>query len=335
MTKRHDIPTTMRAVIADPPGGPTALQVAMRPVPKPAAGEVLIRIASAGVNGADLSQREGKYNIPPGTPDVLGLEAAGEVVALGDGVTAWNIGDQVCALLIGGGYADYCTVPAVQCLPVPKGLTVEQAGALPEVAMTVWSNVFEIGGLKAGERLLVHGGASGIGTMAIQLAHHLGASVIATAGSDDKGRACVGLGADRAINYKTQDFVQEARQWSDGEGVDVILDMVGGDYIQRGLECLAPGGRLVMLALKAGRKVEIDAGLIQGHNLSLTGSRLRPRPIPEKARLVAAVRKAVWPLIERGDVKPVIDSTFALDKVADAHRRMESGQHVGKVLLMP
>ncbi|MBI1204754.1 MAG: zinc-binding dehydrogenase [Rhodopseudomonas sp.] len=324
----------MRAVIVDPPGGPDALQVVMRPVPKPAAGEVLIKVASAGINGADLSQREGKYNIPPGTPDILGLEVAGEIVALGDGVTGWNIGDPVCALLIGGGYADYCAAPAVQCLPVPKGLTIEQAGALPEVAMTVWSNVFEIGGLKAGERLLVHGGSSGIGTMAIQLARHLGARVIATAGSADKAKACVALGAERAINYKTEDFVEAARQWSGGAGVDVILDMVGGDYIQRGLECLAPGGRLVMLALKQGRKVEIDAGLIQGLNLSLTGSRLRPRPVAEKGRLVAAVRKAVWPLIERGDVRPVIDSTFPLDQVADGHRRMESGAHIGKVLLI-
>jgi putative PIG3 family NAD(P)H quinone oxidoreductase len=335
MTKSSTIPPSMRAVIADPPGGPNALRVVDRPVPAPGAGEVLIKIASAGVNGADLSQREGKYNIPPGTPDILGLEASGEVVAVGDGVSEWRMGDQVCALLIGGGYADYCTAPAVQCLPVPAGITVEQAGALPEVAMTVWSNVFEIGALKADERLLVHGGSSGIGTFAIQLARRLGARVIATAGSDDKGRACVALGADQAINYKTQDFVQAAQQWSDGNGVDVILDMVGGDYIRRGLECLAPGGRLVMLALKQGRKVEIDAGLIQGNNLSLTGSRLRPRPIAEKGRLVAAVRKAVWPLIERGDVKPVIDSTFALDKVADAHRRMESGLHIGKVLLVP
>lgn len=335
MSQNQNIPAAMRAVIVDPPGGPDTLQIVTRPVPKPGIGEVLIKIASAGINGADLTQREGKYHLPPGTPDVLGLEAAGEIVALGAGVSEWKVGDRVCALLIGGGYADYCTAPAVQCLPVPAGLTVEQAGALPEVAMTVWSNVFELGALKAGERLLVHGGSSGIGTFAIQLAYRLGARSIVTAGSDDKGRACIALGAEQAINYRTQDFVAAARDWSQGKGVDVILDMVGGGYIQRDLETLAPGGRLVMLAHKQGRKAELDLGIIHQNNLWLTGSRLRPRPIAEKGRLVAAVRKAVWPLIERGDVKPVIDSTFPLAKVADAHRRMESGAHIGKVLLIP
>ncbi len=325
------IPATMLAVVVPTPGGPEALQVVERPVPQPACGEVLIKVGAAGVNGADLSQRRGKYPLPPGTPDILGLECAGTVVAVGDGATEWAVGAQVCALLIGGGYAEYCAVPAVQCLPIPAGVSLVEAAGLPEVAMTVWSNVFEIGRLAPGETILVHGGASGIGTHTIQLAHRLGACVLATAGTDAKCRRCEELGAVKAINYRTQDFVAEARRVG---AVDVILDMVGGDYIQRGLELLAPGGRLVMLALKQGARLELDCGLIQGKNLYLTGSRLRPRPIAEKGRLVSAVRKAVWPLIESGDVKPIVDSTFPLRAAADAHRRMESGEHVGKVILV-
>lgn len=325
------IPATMLAVVAPTPGAPDALQLVERPVPKPGCGEVLIKVAAAGVNGADLSQRRGKYPLPPGTPDILGLECAGTIVAVGDGVTEWKIGADVCALLIGGGYAEYCAVPAVQCLPIPAGVSLIEAASLPEVAMTVWSNVFEIGRLAPGETILVHGGASGIGTHAIQLAHRLGARVLATAGTDAKCRRCEALGAVKAINYKTHDFVAEARRVG---AVDVILDMVGGDYIQRGLELLAPGGRLVMLALKQGARLELDCGLIQGKNLNLTGSRLRPRPVAEKGRLVSAVRKAVWPLIESGDVKSIVDSTFPLRAAADAHRRMESGEHVGKVVLV-
>jgi len=324
------IPATMLAVVVPTPGGPEALQVVERPVPRPRGGEVLIKVAAAGINGADLSQRRGKYPLPPGTPDILGLECAGTIVALGDDVTEWTVGAQVCALLIGGGYAEYCAVPAVQCLPIPAGVSMIEAAGLPEVAMTVWSNVFEIGRLSPGETILVHGGASGIGTHTIQLAHRLGARVLATAGTDAKCRRCEELGAVKAINYKTQDFVTEARRVGT---VEVILDMVGGDYIQRGLELLAPGGRLVMLALKQGAKLELDCGLIQGKNLCLTGSRLRPRPVAEKGRLVAAVRKAVWPLIEGGDVKSIVDSTFPLRAAADAHRRMESGEHIGKVVL--
>ena len=324
------IPDTMLAVVVPNPGGPEALQIATRPVPKPGCGEVLIKVAAAGVNGADLSQRKGKYPLPPGTPDILGLECAGTIVAVGGGVTGWKIGDEVCALLIGGGYAEYCAVPAVQCLPIPAGVGMIEAAGLPEVAMTVWSNVFEIGRLAPGETILVHGGASGIGTHTIQLAKRLGSRVLATAGTDAKCRRCEELGAVKAINYKTQDFVTEARKVG---AVDVILDMVGGDYIQRGLELLAPGGRLVMLALKQGAKLELDCGLIQSKNLYLTGSRLRPRPVAEKGRLVSAVRKAVWPLIASGDVKSIVDSTFPLRAAADAHRRMESGEHVGKVVL--
>jgi putative PIG3 family NAD(P)H quinone oxidoreductase len=300
-------------------------------VPKLACGEVLIKVAAAGVNGADLSQRRGTYLLPPGTPDILGLECAGTIVAVGEGVTDWAIGAQVCALLIGGGYAEYCAVPAVQCLPIPAGVSLIDAAGLPEVAMTVWSNVFEIGRLAPGETILVHGGASGIGTHTIQLAHRLGARVLATAGTDAKCRRCEQLGAVKAFNYKTQDFVAEARRLG---AVDVILDMVGGDYIRRGLELLAPGGRLVMLALKQGARLELDCGLIQSKNLYLTGSRLRPRPVAEKGRLVSAVRKAVWPLIDSGDVKPIVDSTVPLRAAADAHRRMESGEHVGKVMLV-
>ena len=331
MNANPTIPATMLVVVVATPGGPEALQVVERPVPKPACGEVLIKVAAAGVNGADLSQRRGTYPLPPGTPDILGLECAGTIVAVGEGVTDWAIGAQVCALLIGGGYAEYCAVPAVQCLPIPAGVSLIDAAGLPEVAMTVWSNVFEIGRLAPGETILVHGGASGIGTHTIQLAHRLGARVLATAGTDAKCRRCEQLGAVKAFNYKTQDFVAEARRLG---AVDVILDMVGGDYIRRGLELLAPGGRLVMLALKQGARLELDCGLIQSKNLYLTGSRLRPRPIAEKGRLVSAVRKAVWPLIDSGDVKPIVDSTFPLRAAADAHRRMESGEHIGKVMLV-
>jgi len=331
MNANPTIPATMLVVVVATPGGPEALQVVERPVPKPACGEVLIKVAAAGVNGADLSQRRGTYLLPPGTPDILGLECAGTIVAVGEGVTDWAIGAQVCALLIGGGYAEYCAVPAVQCLPIPAGVSLIDAAGLPEVAMTVWSNVFEIGRLAPGETILVHGGASGIGTHTIQLAHRLGARVLATAGTDAKCRRCEQLGAVKAFNYTTQDFVAEARRLG---AVDVILDMVGGDYIRRGLELLAPGGRLVMLALKQGARLELDCGLIQSKNLYLTGSRLRPRPIAEKGRLVSAVRKAVWPLIDSGDVKPIVDSTFPLRAAADAHRRMESGEHVGKVMLV-
>jgi putative PIG3 family NAD(P)H quinone oxidoreductase len=334
MIVTRTLPTTTSAVVAPVPGGPEALRVVERPVPRPGCGEVLIRVAAAGVNGADLTQRRGKYPIPQGTPDILGLECSGTIVALGEGVTGWAVGDEVCALLIGGGYAEYCAVPAVQCLPVPAGVSLVEAGGLPEVAMTVWSNVFEIGALKPGETILVHGGASGIGTHTIQLAKRLGSTVLATAGSDAKCRRCEALGAAQAINYRTADFVAEARRATGGAGVDAILDMVGGDYIQRGLELLAPGGRLVMLAHKQGARVELDCGLIQGKNLTLTGSRLRPRPIPEKGRLAAAVRKAVSPLIASGDVSPIVDSTLPLRHAAAAHRRMESGEHVGKVLLL-
>jgi putative PIG3 family NAD(P)H quinone oxidoreductase len=328
-----ELPGTMTAIIAPTSGGPEALKLVERPVPRPVHGEVLIKIAAAGLNGADLSQRLGRYPMPPGASDILGLEASGTIVALGDGVADWKVGDQVCALLIDGGYAEYVAAPAVQCLPVPRGVTVVDAAALPEVVITVWLNVFDLADLRPGERLLVHGGASGIGTMAIQLARALGSRPYATAGSPEKCARCTALGAVRAIDYKREDFVAVIAQETGGAGVDVILEMVGGDYLARDMNALAFGGRVAIIALKQGSKPAFDFSVFQRKDASMMGSRLRLRPLHEKARLVAAVRKAVWPLIEDGRVKPVIDRTFALKDVAPAHAYMESGVHVGKVLL--
>jgi putative PIG3 family NAD(P)H quinone oxidoreductase len=334
MSATPAIPEKMTVIIAQQAGGPEVLQPQTRSVPRPRYGEVLIKVAAAGVNGADLTQRRGKYAVPKGAPDVLGLEVAGEIVAVGDGVSDWQVSDSVCALTIGSGYAEFCAVPAPQCLPIPRGLTVTQAAALPEVAMTVWYNVFELAGLKPGETLLVHGGASGIGTMAIQLAHALGSKVIVTAGSAEKCRRCEELGAAKAIDYNRQDFVPAVLAETGG-GADVVLDMVGGDYLQRDLLALAPGGRLVMLAFKKAASVELDCGLIQNKGLWITGSRLRPRPIAEKGRIAAAVRKAVWPLIEDGRIRVIIDSTFPLVEASRAHSHMEAARHIGKVLLIP
>jgi NADPH:quinone reductase len=327
------IPTTMTAIIAPIPGGPEALTRVERPVPVPGFGEVLIKVAAAGLNGADLSQRLGRYDVPAGATDILGLEAAGTIAAVGDGVAGWTVGDQVCALLIGGGYAEYVAVPATQCLPVPRGVSLTDAAALPEVAITVWLNVFELAALRPGERLLVHGGASGIGTMAIQLAHALGATVYATAGSAEKCARCVALGARRAIDYKREDFVAVIAQETHGAGVDVVLEMIGGDYLQRDMTALAFGGRVAIIALKGGAKPAFDFSLFQRKDAKMMGSRLRPRSLAEKARLVAAVRKAVWPLIEDGRVKPVVDRSFAFKDATQAHAYMESGAHVGKILL--
>ena len=327
------IPETMKCVIAPKPGGPEALVIAERAAPRPGQGEVLIKIAAAGLNGADLSQRRGRYPMPPGATDILGLECAGEVAAVGAGVAPWRIGDKVAALLVGGGYAEYVAVPAVQCLPAPKNLSLVEAAALPECVMTVWSNVFELGRLAPGDTILVHGGASGIGTTAIQLAHALGARVFATAGSAEKCRRCEALGAVRAINYREEDFGAVVKDLTGGAGADVVLDMVGGEYLNRDLKIMAHGGRLVMIAFKLGSTVPIECSLISEREASITGSRLRPRPIPEKGRLVAAVRKAVWPLIADGRFKPVIDSTFRFAEVARAHERLESGAHIGKIML--
>ncbi len=327
------LPTSMNAIVAPTPGGPEALVRVERPVPRPGHGEVLIRIAAAGLNGADLTQRMGRYEMPPGATDILGLEASGTIVALGEGVTQWHVGDEVCALLIGGGYAEYVAAPAVQCLPVPRGVTPVEAAALPEVAITVWLNVFELAALKPGERLLVHGGASGIGTMAIQLARALGSQAYATAGSAEKCARCEALGAVRAIDYRREDFVAVIAHETAGGGVDVILEMVGGDYLARDMSALAFGGRVAIIALKQGSRPAFDFSVFQRKDARMMGSRLRPRPIEEKARLVAAVRKAVWPLIEDGRVEPVIDRTFAFTDVVRAHAYMESGVHVGKILL--
>jgi NADPH2:quinone reductase len=324
------LPSSMLAVIADP--GSARPRVIERPVPIPAHGEVVIKVAAAGVNGADLSQAQGRYPVPPGATDILGLEAAGEIVAIGDGVRQWKMGDQVCALLVGGGYAQYVAAPAVQCLPVPKGVSLVDAAALPECVITVWLNVFELGALKAGDRLLVHGGSSGIGTTAIQIARALGAEIYATAGSAEKCRRCEALGARLAINYKTEDFGAVIERELGARAIDTILDMVGGDYVMRNARLLAHGGRLVMIAAKKGSKIEFDYQALTEKDARLTGSRLRPRPIPEKGRLVAAVKKAVWPLIEDGRFRPVIDAKYPLAEVAKAHAHM-AGDHIGKILL--
>ena len=324
----------MTAIVAVEPGGPEVLRLEPRPVPQPGRGEVLIKVAAAGVNGADLSQRQGRYPMPPGAPDVLGLEASGEIVALGEDAVSWRIGDRVCALLIGGGYAEYCVAAAGHCLPIPSGLTVVDAAALPEVVMTVWLNVFEIGNLQAGETLLVHGGASGIGTTAIQLAAARGARVFATAGSEEKCRRCQDLGATRAINYREEDFVAVVAKETGGAGADVVLDMVGGDYLQRNLTALGWRGRLVMIAFKGGSRIEVDFSPIQAKQLTITGSRLRPRSVSEKTRIATAVREAVWPLIESGRIRPVIDSRIPLREAARAHERLQASRHVGKILLL-
>ncbi len=324
------LPATMKAVVAKPDGsGPDVIE---RPVPKAAYGEVLIKVAAAGVNGADLSQALGRYPVPPGATDILGLEASGEIVALGEGVRQWNVGDKVCALLVGGGYGQYVNVPAVQCLPVPKGLSLVEAAALPECVITVWLNVFELGGLKPGENVLLHGGSSGIGTTAIQMARAFGSRVYATAGSADKCRRCTDLGATFAIDYSKEDFGAAIEREAGKASMDVILDMVGGDYVMRNAKLLAHGGKLVLIAAKKGSKVEIDYQAFTEKDARLTGSRLRPRPIAEKGRLVAAVRKAVWPLIEDGRFKPVIDKIFPITDAAAAHAYM-AGPHIGKILL--
>jgi putative PIG3 family NAD(P)H quinone oxidoreductase len=320
----------MKAIIAKPDNsGPILIE---RPIPAPSHGEVVIKIAAAGINGADLSQARGRYPVPPGATDILGLEASGEITALGAGVTQWKLGDKVCALLVGGGYAEYVAVPALQCLPVPKGLSVVEAAALPECVITVWLNVFDLGGLKPGDRLLVHGGSSGIGTTAIQIARALGSAVVVTAGSADKCCRCEGLGANLAIDYNAQDYVEAIEGAFGKRSIDVSLNMVGGDYVMRDIRLLTQGGRLVMIAARKGSKIEFDYQALTEKDGRMTGSRLRPRPIPEKGRLAAAVRKAVWPLIAEGKFKPVIDRTYPLGEFEAAHAHM-AGAHIGKILL--
>ena len=324
----------MKAIEVSKPGGPEVLVETERPVPTPAAGEVLVKVAAAGVNRPDVMQRMGHYPPPPGITDIPGLEIAGIVEAVGADVRDWRAGDRVCALVAGGGYAEYCVAPAPQCLPVPKGMDFAHAAAIPETFFTVWTNVFDRGRLKAGESILIHGGSSGIGTTAIQLARAFGARVFATAGSKEKCVACESLGAERAIDYRDEDFVAAIRGLTDGNGVDVILDMVGGDYVPRNMDALATDGRLVSIAVMNGVKATINLLTMMQKRLTLTGSTLRTRPVAEKGAIGAALKAHVWPLLESGVVSPVIHATFPLRNAADAHRVMDSGAHVGKLVLV-
>ena len=326
----------MRAVEITAYGAPDVLRMGERASVQAGVGEVLIRVAASGINRPDVLQRTGNYPVPPGASDIPGLEVAGEIIA-GDAAAmaaaGFKLGDRVCALVAGGGYAELCAAPVGQCLPVPKGLTDIEAASLPETFFTVWSNVFDRARLQAGETLLIQGGASGIGVPAIQMAKALGATVIATAGSDDKCAACLALGADHAINYKTADFSAEAKRLTDGKGVNVILDMVAGSYVAREVECLAEDGRLVIIAVQGGVKAEFNAGMVLRKRLTITGSTLRPRALDFKTAIAAALRAKVWPLIERAAIKPVIYKVFAAEDAAKAHALMESNQHVGKIVL--
>ena len=328
-----DLPKAAPAIVITSFGGPENLALQNVPVPVPKAGEILIRVRAAGLNRADAVQRVGLYPPPPGASDILGLECAGEVAALGDGVTGFKVGDRVCALLAGGGYATYCAVPAVQALPLPKGYSFEQGAAIMETFCTVWTNVFERGRLQAGERLLVHGGSSGIGTAAIALAAARGAEVYATAGTAEKCAACVELGARRAINYKEEDFVEVIKAETDNEGIDVVLDMVGGDYIGRDLSLLRLEGRHVSIAFLGGPKTEISIVPIMMKRLTVTGSTLRTRTPEQKGIVVRGVHENVWPLFESGRIAPVIDSVMPLEQAGEAHRRIESSAHIGKIIL--
>jgi NADPH2:quinone reductase len=326
----------MKAVEITSYGAPEVLRLGARPAPVDGAGEVLIRVNASGVNRPDVLQRMGHYPVPPGASDIPGLEVAGVIVS-GDAAAmaaaGLKIGDRVCALVAGGGYAELCVAPVAQCLPVPAGLSDIEAASLPETFFTVWSNVFERAHLQPGETLLIQGGSSGIGVTAIQIAKALGATVLVTAGSDEKCAACVALGADHAINYKTSDFAEEVKKLTNGKGVNVILDMVAGSYVAREVDCMAEDGRLVIIALQGGTKAEFNAGLVLRKRLTITGSTLRPRSIEFKAAIAKALKEKVWPLIARGAVKPVIHSTFAAADAAKAHALMESNQHVGKIVL--
>ncbi len=326
------LPTEMTCVEIAEPGGPEQLRTTTRPVPAPAKGEVLIKVAAAGVNRPDVVQRLGHYAPPEGVTDIPGLEVSGTVAALGDGVADWAVGDALCALVAGGGYGEYVTAPVEQCLPVPKGLSMVEAAALPETFFTVWTNVFDRGRLQPGETFMVHGGTSGIGTTAIQLAHQMGAKVIATAGSEDKCQACRDLGADLAINYRDQDFVEAAKEFTGGKGADVILDMVGGDYLPRNLKALNRDGRLVNIAFMQGAKIEVNFMPLMLKRQTITGSTLRAQSVAAKGAIANSVKTTVWPLIEAGKVKPVIYKTFSLDQAKEAHELMESNKHIGKIV---
>ena len=327
------LPSTMTAVEIIEPGGPDALQASEQPVPTPQAGEVLVAVEAAGVNRPDVMQRQGRYPPPPGASDIPGLEVCGCVVATGPGAQRWKTGDRVTALVAGGGYAEYCTVPAAQALPVPGGMDAVHAAALPETFFTVWTNLFDRGKLAAGERALIHGGSSGIGTVAIQLAAAFGARVFATAGSAEKCAACEKLGAERAINYREEDFVDVVRALTDEEGVDVILDMVAGDYLRRNLKALRTEGRVVNIALLGGADATISVAPILLKRLTITGSTLRARSVEQKGAIARALEQNVWPLLAAGRIAPVIDSQFALEDAAKAHARIELDDHIGKIVL--
>jgi len=324
----------MRYIDAERPGGPEVLVVKEGPAPVPASGEVLIRVHAAGINRPDIMQREGKYPPPAGASPLLGLEVAGEVSAVGAGVSRWSVGDQVCALTNGGGYAEFVTTPADQCLAVPSGLRMEEAAALPETFFTVWTNVFERASLKEGESFLVHGGSGGIGTTAIQMAKQRGARVFATTGTGEKCAACRRLGAEIAVNYREDDFVQVLKEAMGGRGVDVILDMVGGDYVSRNLNLAATDGRIVNIAFQKGSRVEIDLMRLLMKRLTLTGSTLRARTPEAKAEIAEKLEAEIWPLIESDRIRPVMAAAFPLEKAADAHRFMEQGIHIGKIVLV-
>jgi putative PIG3 family NAD(P)H quinone oxidoreductase len=328
-----NVPAEMTVTEIAAPGGPDQLKSARRPTPKPGEGEVLVRVAAAGVNRPDVMQRQGRYPPPAGASDIPGLEVAGEVVALGAGASGVALGDKITALLPGGGYAQYAVAAASLCLPVPKNLSMVEAAALPETFFTVWTNLFDRGGCKSGETVLIHGGTSGIGTTAIQLAAAWGAKVYATAGSADKARFCERLGAVRGIDYHSEDFVAVIREATADKGVDLILDIVGANYLARNLEAAAVEGRVVVISLMSGAKTEINLGTILTKRLTLTGSTLRIRSVAQKALIAESVRRHVWPLIADGRVKPIIHATFPLDRASDAHRLMESSQHIGKIVL--
>jgi putative PIG3 family NAD(P)H quinone oxidoreductase len=327
------VPAVMIAIDPDGPGGPEVLVPVERPVPRPGPCEVLIRVRAAGVNRPDVLQRMGMYPMPPGAPTIPGLEVAGEVAALGKGVEGMRIGQPVCALVAGGGYAQYVAAPEGQCMPVPEGLGLVEAASLPETYFTVWSNLFERAFADEGETVLIHGGTSGIGVTAILLAKAFGMTAIVTCGSDEKCAAARSLGADVAINYRTQDFAEEALKATQGRGVDVVLDMVGGDYLPRNIACLAEGGRHASIAFQRGPRGELDLMQLMRKRLTLTGSMLRPRSVEYKTALADSLAREVWPLFADGRLRAVIDSTFPLDRAADAHRRMEAGEHVGKIVL--
>jgi NADPH:quinone reductase len=327
------LPDRMNAVEITAPGGPEVLTTAQRPVPTIGDEDVLIEVAAAGVNRPDVLQRQGNYNPPPGATDIPGLEVSGRVVAAGPRVGRWKVGDRVCALVAGGGYAEYCAAPEGQCLPVPKGLSMVEAAALPETFFTVWTNVFDRGRLKAGETLLIHGGSSGIGTTAIQMAKAFGATVFTTAGNAEKCKACEELGADRAINYREEDFVEAVTKATDGKGVDVVLDMVGGDYIPRSVGLLAMEGRHVSIAFLEGAKATLNMFPVMVKRLTLTGSTLRPQSVAAKTAIAAKLHEQVWPLLEAGRIRPVIFAEFPLAEAPKAHALMESSRHIGKIVL--